>query len=280
MLLTARDTVFYYGVNNRILNSAEDAQISKTVKQVTSSCHRITVREKAGDSWVLLRRDRIRTGNDGMQKVWRRENTFFPRSFERSMKNIHGDLYYFKERKSGKVIREGFSKNLIPLHLDGKVTEYFTSGKVKSESIYSDNRLISNMNYNPDGSEYIHNIFYSVDQTPSYLLGELAFKAFVMARIEEFEIPVQEISDLVVIGAVIMETGELTGIRVLRGKIPSVNAFLAKTMEVLPGKWEPAKLNGEVVRYFIEIPFNFSSDVSQLQFLEFSKDGQQLFWGL
>lgn len=280
VLLTAQDSVYYYDVNNRILASSEDAKISKEVKQVSSSCHRITVREKAGDSWVLLRRERIRTVEDGMQKVWRRENTFFPRSFERSIEEIHKGLYYFEERKSGEVTREGFSKTLIPLHLDGKVTEYYANGKIKSESIYSDNGLISNMNYNPDGSEYIHNIFYSVNQLPSYTLGTKFFKDFVMARIKEFELPVHEISDQVVIGAVIMETGELTGIKVLKGKVPSVNALLAETMKNLPGKWEPARLNGEVVRYFIEIPFNFSNDVSQLQFLEFSKDGQQLFWGL
>lgn len=196
------------------------------------------------------------------------------------MKKLHEDLYYFEEMKSGKITREGFSKSTTPLHLDGKITEYYPNGEVKSESIYSDNRLISNMNFYPDGTEYIHNIFYSVDQPPRYLYGLSAFKNFVMGRIAEVELPIHEINDKVVIGAVVMENGELAGIRVLEGKIPSVNSFFAETMKSLPGKWEPARLNGEVVRCFIEIPFNLSNELSTMQYLEFSKDGQQLFWGL
>ena len=278
--LSARDTVYYYGANNRLLPSSEGARISRSVKQVTGSCFRVTERINTGEVWELKRKDRIRTGKDGKQKIWRSEQTFFPRTFERSMKNIHEDLYYFEDSKSGKVMREGFSKSLIPLHLDGKITEYYPSGNVKSESIYSDNRLVSNMNFFPDGSEYIHNVFYSVDQSPGYLYGTAAFKDFVMARIAEVELPVHEINDKVVIGAVVMETGELAGIKVLKGKVPSVNSFLAETMQLLPGKWEPAQLNGEAVRYFIEIPFNFNNELSRFQFLEFSKDGQQLFWNL
>lgn len=278
--LSARDTVYYYGANNRLLPSSEGAIISKSVKQVTGSCFRVTERIKTGEGWKLKRKDRIRTRKDGVQKIWRTEQTLFPRTFERLIKNIHEDLFYFKESKSGKVIREGYSKSIIPLHLDGKITIYHPNGKVKSESVYSENRLLSNMNFNPDGSEYIHNIFYSADQPPRYLYGASVFKDFVMGRIAEVELPIHEINDKVIIGAVVMETGELAGIKVVDGKIPSVNSFLAETMELLPGKWEPAKLNGEVVRYFIEIPFNFSNELSTLQYLEFSKDGQQLFWNL
>jgi hypothetical protein len=278
--LSARDTVYYYGANNRLLPSSEDARISRSVKQVTGSCFRFTERIKTSEGWKLKRKDRIRTKKDGVQKIWRTEQTLFPRTFERLTRNIHGDLYYFKESKSGKVIREGYSKSIIPLHLDGKITEYYPNGNVKSESIYTENRLLSNKNFYPDGSEYIHNVFYSVDQPPRYLYGAAVFKQFVMERIAEVELPIHEINDKVVIGAVVMESGELTGIKVLEGKIPSVNSFLAETMELLPGKWEPAQLNGEEVRYFIEIPFNFSNELSTLQYLEFSKDGQQLFWNL
>lgn len=278
--LSARDTVYYYGANNRLLPSSEDARISRSVKQVTGSFFKVTERIKTSEGWKLKRKDRIRTKKDGVQKIWRTEQTLFPRTFERLTRNIHGDLYYFKESKSGKVIREGYTKNIIPLHLDGKITEYYLNGNVKSESIYSENMLISNKNYYPDGSEYIHNVFYSVDQPPRYLYGPEAFKHFVMGRIAEEELPIHEINDKVVIGAVVMETGELAGIKVLDGKIPSVNSFLAETMALLPGKWVPAQLNGEVVRYFIEIPFNFSNELSTLQYLEFSKDGQQLFWNL
>jgi hypothetical protein len=276
----ARDTVYYYGANGRSAENQEDARISKKVKMVTRSCYRVKVMKRAGDSWELTRKDRIRTGEDGVQKIWRNEQTFFPRIIQRSMKKLHEDLYYFEEVKSGKITREGFSKSTIPLHLEGKIIEYYPSGKVKSESDYSDNMLLSNRNYNPDGSEYIHNVFYSVDELPSYLFGPKVFRDFVMARIAEVELPVHEINDEVVIGAVVMETGELTGIRVLKGKIPSVNSFLAETMALLPGNWKPAQLNGETVRYLLEIPFNFKNDFSQFQFLEFSKDGQQLFWGL
>lgn len=280
VFLSARDTVYYYGVNNRLLPSSEGARSSTSVKQVTGSCYRVTERIKTGIEWELKRKDRIRTGKDGKQKIWRNEQTFFPRTFERSMKNIHEDLYYFEERKSGKVTREGFSKSKIPLHLEGKIIVYHPNGNIKSESVYADNRLVSNRNFYPDGSEYIHDVFYSVDKSPQYQYGAPLFKEFVMARIAEAELPVHEINDEVVIGAVVMETGELAGIKVMQGKIPSVNSFLIETMQLLPGKWEPAKLNGVVVRCFIKIPFSFNNELTRFQFLEFSKDGQQLFWSL
>jgi hypothetical protein len=278
--LSARDTIYYYGANNRLMPSSEGARLSRSVKQVNKSCFRVKEKINNGEEWTLIRKDRIRTRKDGVQIIWRNEQTLFPRTFERAIKNIHEDLYYFKESKSGNVLREGYSKTKIPLHLDGKVTEYYPSGKVKSESIYSENRLITNKNFYPDGSEYIHNVFYSVDQPPRYLYGQSVFKDFVMGRIDEKELPIHDINDKVIIGAVVMETGELAGIKVLDGKIPSVNSFLAETMELLPGEWVPAQINGEIVRCFIEIPFNFSNSSSQLQYLELSKDGQQMFWGL
>ena len=123
----------------------------------------------------------------------------------------------------------------------------------------------------PDNSD----IFYSTDQPPAYTYGNEFFRKFVMSRLEKIELP--EMQDVIIIGAVVMETGELTGVKVLEGNVPSVNAFFRQTVEMLPGKWEPAQLNGETVRSFIQIPFNLNKNLSEIRYLHLSKDGQ-LFW--
>ena len=79
----ARDTVYYYGANGRLAGNPEDARFSKKVKKITRSCYRVKVMKRAGDSWALTRKDRIRTGEDGVQKIWRNEQTFFPRIVQR-----------------------------------------------------------------------------------------------------------------------------------------------------------------------------------------------------
>ena len=90
-------------------------------------------------------------------------------------------------------------------------------------------------------------------------------------------VPVLEVNDVVVIGAVILETGELTGVRLVKGLLPDINRFFMESLESLPGSWTPAFLNGEPVRYFVELTFNLSKNVHLLQDLDFTKSGQ-MFW--
>ena len=93
----------------------------------------------------------------------------------------------------------------------------------------------------------------------------------------EKEFPLNEVEDELLIGCVIMENGELDGVRILKGKVPSVNQFFIETMEALPGEWEPAILDGKKVRYFITMPVSLKNDTPLLQNVELTPGGQ-IFW--
>ncbi len=273
--INAREPVYYYGVNGKLIDEPGRALLKKKVKKISGSRYRVHISIMSDEGFRRTRSETIRIQENGIQKIRYRDGTLFPRRYERFTEKADTGIYRFKEKKSGEIMRTGYTSSLVPVHLEGEVIEYYPDGNIKSVSVYNDNMLVSNKNYNPDGTEYIHNIFYSTDQPATYSYGDEFFRKFVMSRLEKIEFP--EMYDVIVIGAVVMETGELSGVKVLEGHVQSVNAFFKQTIEMLPGKWEPAQLNGETVRSFIQIPFNINKNLSEIRYLHLSKDGQ-LFW--
>ena len=273
----SQDSTYYYGVNGRKLEDPDQAIILKEVARKMGSCYQIQVRGKSSNEWVPIRRELIKMQKNQNQTVRIREQTFFPAKFVRYIDPVDPGIFYFEERRRNTLIRTGYTSSLIPLSLEGEVKEYYPDGTLKSESVFHQNTLVQNKNYNPDGTEYIHDIFYSTDRPPLYSGGNIAFMNFFIARINQYEVPVTEVNDVIVIGAVVLETGELTGVRLVQGRLPDINEFFLETLELLPGEWMPAFLNGVPVRYFMEISFNLSKDIPLLQTLDFTKSGQ-MFW--
>jgi hypothetical protein len=268
---------FYYGPNGKQVNSIEQAVMKKEVRQISGTRFSIRIHVLSEDQWRRARTERIRETDEGLYTVRYRERQLLPGSYELHFDGPDGDIYSFEEKKGGRTVRSGHASSLVPLHLEGRVIDYHQNGAVKSEAVYMENMLVSNRNYNPDGTEYIHNVFYSTDTPALYRNGNEYFRKFVNSRLAVHDLPLHDISDLVIIGAVVMETGELAGVHVLEGRGKGVNEFFRKTIELLPGSWEPAKLNGEPVRSFIRFPFNINKTSSSIQYLDFSKDGQ-IFW--
>ncbi len=273
--LNARDTVYYYGVNGKPVDEPGKAIEKITVTRSSASRYRVHHNLITDERPVRIRSERIRINQDGTQNIRYREETVFSKRYVRHTEEVEPGLYRFTEEMSGQIIRTGYTSSPYHLHLEGEVTEYYPGGVIKSVSTYNNNMLVFNRNYYPDGTEYIHDIFYSTDQPATYSFGDEFFRRFVMSRVEEVDLP--EMHQRIIIGAVVMENGELSGIRVLEGSIPSVNTFFRETIEMLPGQWEPARLHGETVRSFIQIPFNLSSSRAELRYLHLTKNGQLLF---
>jgi hypothetical protein len=267
---------FYYGPNGRQVDSPEKAVMKKEVR-ISGSRYRVRIHVLSDDQWTRARTERIRESDDGIYTIRYRERKLLPVKYEIHFEERDGDVYYFEEKQGGRTVRTGYASSIVPLHLEGKVIDYHGNGSIKSEAVYSENMLVSNRNYNPDGTEYIHDVFYSTETPALYRNGNEYFRKFVNSRLAVHDLRLQDVSDLVIIGAVVMETGELAGVHVLEGRGKGVNEFFRRTIELLPGGWEPAKLNGEPVRSFIRFPFNINKTSSQIQYLDISKDGQ-LFW--
>lgn len=274
---TGQDAVYHYGVNGKILENDEGARLRKRIWK-TPTGYREKIYTRQDGDWMWIRTEKTIVFKSGKQNVRYRHETLLPKFYLRYAGKPENGIYSFRIEKQGVTLSTGTATSLFPLHLDGRVTEFYSKDQVRSESVYKDNELVSNKNYNEDGSDYIHDVFYSADRQPLYGPGQKALQNYLMALMVKEKLPMHEIQDEVLVGGVVLETGQLTGIRIMKGKVESVNDFFRSTFESLPGEWEPAVLNGKKVRYFITFPVNFINQVPSLQHLELTPGGGQLLW--
>ena len=264
----AQDTL-WYGPNGRPVNNMEEAVLMKVVRQ--KSDQRLVVRtsQRSGDSWTRIIKQKIRFRKPGSMVLYNYlPGKLFPEKTYREMKETSPGTFAFEESSMKHLLRKGNTSSLLPLHLEGELTEYYPGGKVKSISTFKDNQLVTNRNWLPDGSRYIDSVYYSADTEPEYKPGPDFFRNYMLQRIASSKVDLSQISDEVVIGWVVMETGTLEGPIALKGKSPGFNQMLIAIIDELPGAWEPARLNGKPVRYFMSIPLNFIYQTTNFQELE------------
>jgi hypothetical protein len=278
LLASSQDeNTYYYGVNGEIVDQMDNALVYKTVKLSSSGKATVKTFRKTRDGWIDTRIEKIGKGKNGISLVRYKEGTLFPRTFRREMKQISPDSYAFRDFKGKRTLQKGNSLTRAPLHYHGTCIQYYKDGTVASESRYENNYLISNKNWNPDGSPYIDNIHYSAHKPPIHPYGEAFIQNFITQQMVEKAFPLNEVHDELLVGFVIRETGALDGVRILKGKVESVNNFFIEIFQALPGEWEPALLDGKPVRYFITMPIALINDVPSLQNLELTPGGQ-VFW--
>ena len=267
---TGQEGTYYYGTNSKPLENPEEAISIQVVKKRSEKKYVVETTRRVDDKWVRAQKEKIRIQGDGILKLMIRTGGLFPERIYREMETIGPGSYLFRETTISSVVRSGTSSAFLPLHLEGSVTEYHPNGEKKSISEYRDNQLVSNQNWLPDGTRYIDSIFYSVDQEPEYQMGDEFFKSFLLKKISDSKLDLSQIEDQVVIGWVVMESGEIDGVVALKGKAPQLNQLLVATIAELPGYWTPAILDGARVRYFMSIPLNFLQREINFQEVEFS----------
>lgn len=269
-LLHGQAQVYYYGPNSILLEQMENSRTYKEVKERSGKKYVIKTYHRAGERWDMSLIERIKVLDNGDLRIRYKANNFFAKKMLRTMEKIGPDHYQFVENRAENMVRDGMSSRFLPLHLEGAVTEFHPNGNVKSISEFHDNQLISNENWQSDGSKYIDSIFYSTDKGPEYKNGEAVFRQFLLQKLADSKIDLSMIEDEVVIGWVVMETGDIDGVMALQGKSGELNRFLVEAIKEIPGKWEPAVLNGSRVRYFMSIPLNFKQSNIRFQDVELS----------
>lgn len=268
--VTGQEGTYYYGPNSKPVENQEEAITIQQVKKRSEKKFVIETTRRVEEKWVKAQKEKIRIQGNGIQKLMIRTDGLFPKKIYREMEAMGPGNYLFRETTINSLVRSGGSSTFIPLHLEGSVTEYHPNGEKKSISVYRDNQLVSNQNWLPDGTRYIDSIFYSVDQEPEYQMGDEFFKSFLIKKISDSKLDLTQIEDQVVIGWVVMESGEIDGVIALKGKAPQLNQLLVSTITELPGYWTPAILDGARVRYFMSIPLNFLQREINFQEVEFS----------
>lgn len=271
----ASGQIYYYGTNSRPLKTNENARVKKEVRQKSETnyvikTHEIGEDEKKPGAWVVSGREKIKVEENNTLYISRKGKRVFADKIYRKMTLIKPGYYEFSESGEGRVIRTGYSSSYLPLNLEGQVTEYHSNGNVKSTSQYTDNQLVSNENWLRNGDKYIDTIFYSADRDPEFKNGPAFFHRYLLQSLYDSDIDLSQIRDEVELGWVVMENGEIAGILTLSGRSRVLNQFLVNTLAAMPGEWQPAMLNGKIVRYFISIPLNFEQLEVSFQDLELS----------
>ena len=262
--------IHYYGVNSKPVEQVDDAVVTKEVKQKSEKRYVVRTRQNTGTGWEQVSKEKIKVQRDGTLLIYYKSDRFFPKKIYRRMVEVGPGLYEFEESTLKSKIRSGTSTDFLPLHLDGTVTEYHPNGNIKSLSEFNDNQLVSNQNWLSDGTPYIDSIFYSADLEPEFKLGNDFFRSYLIQQLGKSKLDLSQIEDVVVIGWVVMETGNIEGTLALQGKSRQLNQYLVNTIAELPGEWQPAELNGIPVRFFMSIPLNFLHNEANFQEVEFS----------
>ena len=255
--------LYYYGVNGKPVDREEQALIKKEVDRKSERKLVIFTRKKTEEGWKTVSREKIRALSDKEWVIRYQAGNLFSNKFYREYTESTPGHYFFREYNDTYELRKGETSRKFPLHLEGVQTAYYPNGTVSSISQFTDNQLKSNQNWTEDGTPYIDTLFYSADREPEYEYGPAFFKSYLLQRLSESQWDLTQIQDEVVIGWVIMENGEMAGVRALKGKSNVLNQYLVQVIASMPGKWEPATIDGSPVRYFMSIPLNFiSKDVT------------------
>lgn len=267
---------YYYGPNSKPVQIADNAQQSKELRQKSETQYTIKTRlrvesEKSKDGWQVTEQEKIKIENNGTQFIRRKGEGIFPKKIYRKMTEREPGYYEFSEVDlSGGILRTGFSSSFLPLHLEGVITEYHSNREIKSISEFKDNQLVSNQNWLRTGEPYIDSVFYSTDREPEYKMGPEFFHSYILQSLANSKLDLSEVNDVVEVGWVVMENGEMEGVITLSGKSMQLNQLLVNTIAGMPGDWQPAMLNGKAVRYFVSVPLNFSHLSASFQELELS----------
>ena len=275
-LLTGQnDTIFYFGPNGK-MSPGENPVLKKEIKYRGKNQIRVTTEKKSDNgTWTLLFTERIVRKTPDLFHIRIKGQEFTERIVRRFKLQPEG-LLRFTDLRNEQVKRTGFTLSKIPLIFHGEVIEYYANGNKKSVSVYENNELISNQNRKENGEKYIDDIFYSVDREPLFLQGTQALHAHVLKTFRESKVDLSQMEGRLVVGFVVMEDGTIDGIRIEQGLGLDVNNLALTAFHTLQGTWQPARLNGENVRFYQLFPINFIYREFDFDYLEMR--GSMLYW--
>jgi hypothetical protein len=202
----------------------------------------------------------------------------FSESLTRTFKINSDGMLRFTDHQDGRVRRTGSTSSKLPLILQDTVREYYPKGNKKSVSVYLNNELVSNRNWKETGESYIDDIFFSVEEEPLFKPGTFILHHHIMNTFKNSLLDMSQLEGRLIVGFVIMETGDIDGIKIEQGLVPEINELAKKAFSSLNGEWKPARLNGENVRYYQLFPINFIHRNYDFNALELR--GGSLYWDI
>lgn len=266
----------YTGVNGRITQEGEAIRKKEISVRSDRRINAVTYALTDGQ-WQKQYREKIRKEKNETY-TYNVKGPGISENFTRIFDHVSDSLIRFMDHLEGRKMKEGNALSKFPLILHGEVTEYYPSGQVKSQSLYRNNELVSNRNWLPSGEKYIDNIFYSADREPLYSLGMGQMHRHFRQAFLNSGLDISHLTGQIIIGFVVMETGEIVGPRIVSGMTSGLNSIALEAAGTLMGKWQPAMLHGKEVRYFQTFPIQFMHRENIFQNVEF--DGTMIHWDI
>ncbi|HEY3370283.1 MAG TPA: energy transducer TonB [Prolixibacteraceae bacterium] len=258
--------VIYIGINGK-LTTLPNAIYMQKVSTTSPKASKVLTYMLKDSKWEKIGSEQYKKLNDSIYQINVRTENFKGITMRNFVRQKDG-TYQFKDLAYEHVIRFGSASSVAPLLLQGQVTEYYEGGKKKSVSKYNNNELVSNENWNADGTKYIDNVFYSTDSYPFFNPGNEELHKHLLKGFRDAGIDFSTISGSMKVGFVVMEDGTIDGIKIVKGLGPIINGIAVDSFASLVGTWTPAKLNNHTVRYFQVFPINFKSDENHVEFAE------------
>lgn len=261
---------FYYSSDFGILNSEEKAMYKRELKVRSAARTKVITYKLVEGEWTKYKQEVVTRLSNTELKIKRPGEKFFRETIFRSFHPAGENRWQFSDYSKETLVLEGFATRITPLHLQDTVKSYYKSSRPKSIAIYDQNRLLTNKNWLKNGNSYYDDLHYFVDEIPEHSMGQTHFRAYMINGIRESGIDLSQVSDVVVIGWVVMENGDVEGFHTLSGVFRQLNNIIIKLIQEMPGEWIPATVNGKKVRYYMTLPFNFINKSESFESLEFS----------
>jgi hypothetical protein len=268
------DTVYYFGINGKIDNP-EKKDIMKRVDYRSSRKIKVKTYKAGEEDWQLIYSENIKIVSDSIYEIRMKSDEFSGR-VTRIFEPSGNGLYRFTDRIGVNIKRQGTAKSKIPLILEGEVTENYNSGTKKSVAQYRNNQLITNKNWQPDGTPLVDDIFYSVDIEPRYEPGMTFLYQQIRQAIKDSKFDLLTVEGKMVVGLVITKEGRIGGVQIVKGISQVLNGILVNAFGKIEGSWIPARLNNQNVSYFQMIPINFIYNKYNFDYLEM--DRGMMYW--
>lgn len=260
------ESVKYIGVNGKLTTLKDAFYMQKTSSKSARNAKVLTY-ALTDSNWKQVCSESYKMENDSTWIIKGSGKNVPKKSVRTFVKQPDGN-WKFRDLEEGQLIRSGYAQSIVPLLLHGTVTEYYPEGTKKSVSEYSNNELVSNENWNEDGTKYIDNVFYSVDVHPTFVPGIKVLHTHVLKSFKDAGYDISTVEGSIKLGFVVMENGTIKGVKVIKGLGPILNDIAVESFKSLMGQWTPARLNNQPARYFQVFPINFKSNEQRLEFAE------------
>jgi TonB family protein len=248
------DTILYFSDLQNPVKNLEEASYYEKLTKTSDNNYVLCDFKKSDKKWKKYYESKIKRQSDSSFIISEDE-------IVRTYHNVDSGYMIRDIKKTNSDFLSnwvGFSKRLFPLIRSGVWKSYNPlTGDIGFENIYRDNLLISNKYWIND-TTYINNVYISFNEPPEYQGGESALMDLLYSNIDyPFEAKIRNIQGKVVVGFVILNNGQMVGLKVQNLADKSLAREAIRIVNLSENKWKPAKIGDKNVNALIYIPVTF-----------------------